>query len=182
MFPRQSSQKQEKIKTLPLSALSALHIKAHQISLLTCMWSRCQTGRLLSAFLRGSHCAAGPQGSLGRAWAEAAHAWSWGWAGILGPIAAPKGTHSIAFTLRSLETEALQVILLLLLIAHLPPARTEHVLHFYNSRSLFLGISPLGSPSLLLPLSISCSSFMTQLQCPSSWKSLAANFRLRFFL
>lgn len=127
MFPRRSSQKQEKIKTLPLSALSTLHIKAHQISLLTCMWLRCQTGRLLSASLRGSHCAAGPQGSPGRVRAEAAHAWSVGWGGILGPTAAPgdcempgsllvynllwlPGTHSITLTLRSLESEALQVI------------------------------------------------------------------------
>lgn len=91
-------------------------------------------------------------------------------------------THSFTFALHSLESEALQVILLPLLITLLTLARMEYVLHFYNSGLLFMGIFPLGSPSLLLSLSKSCSSFMTQLQRPSSWKSLSSNFSLLFFL
>lgn len=89
IFPKQSNQKQERNQDTSLPALSTLHIKAHQISLLSCMWSRCQTSRLLSASLGGSNRSAGPLGNLGRAWAEAAHSWSPGWDGFFGSIAAP---------------------------------------------------------------------------------------------
>lgn len=113
---------QREIKTLPSPALSTLNIKAHQISFSSCMWSRCQTGRLLSASLRGSHCSAGPPGSLGRVWAEATHSplgARAGVGGIISPIGCKMpgpllvcnlpylpGPSSIASTLLSLEVEA----------------------------------------------------------------------------
>lgn len=110
-FQGRAARNKREIKTLPSSALSTLNSKAHQISLLSCMWSRCQTGWLLSASLRGSHCSARPQGSLGTVWAEATHSWSLGWGanclvlswpttshGSLGPTASPP--QSSAWSLR----------------------------------------------------------------------------------
>lgn len=65
-FQGRGARKKREIKTFPSSAPSALHTEAHQISILSCVWSRCQTGRQLSASLRGARCSAGPQGSQGR--------------------------------------------------------------------------------------------------------------------
>lgn len=56
--------------------------------------------------------------------------------------------HSITSTLLSLEAEAFQVTLFLLLVTHLTLARVESALRFSPSASWFTGISPPGSPSL----------------------------------
>lgn len=147
------------IKTLPLPALSPLRIKAHQISFLSCMWSRCQTGRLLSAFLRGSHRSAGPPGSLGRAWAEATHSWSQGWGGILSPTGCKMPGPLLVYNLPELpragsitstppawrRREAFQVTPWLFLITHVALTRTNYALGFSTLSSLFL--VPLQLPS-----------------------------------
>ena len=65
--------------------------------------------------------------------------------------------------LLSLESEAFQVTFLLLLIMYLVLVRIGYALHLKNSDHCSRGFFLLEVPLFLLPLSKSCSPFMTRL-------------------
>lgn len=139
---------------LPSPALSALHVKAHQTSLLSCMWSRCQTAPPAVCFppwFSPPRWASGKPGegvARGHSLLEPGLGWNPQSHG------SPRGckmpdhllvynlpwlprTQSIPSPLLGLESEAFRVTLLLFLIVHLAPARKEPALRFSTSRSLF---------------------------------------------
>lgn len=94
------------------------------------------------------------------------------------------GIRSSTSTLLSLEFEAFQVNFFMLLIMHLALARIGYTLHLKKKKNpghCPQGFFLLEVPPFLLPLSKSCSPFMTRLSCPSSRKFPAANLMLLFF-